>query len=184
MKKIAIATLLSAFIAAPAFAADDGFYVGVGLGRSSVGIPTVAAIGAAIKSTDTVFGAQAGYQFNKHIAVEAQYSGAGKFTTTNTSAKADTFALSAVGTLPVSDSFSLYGKLGYGSTKSSVSSTAAGVTGATRGTATYGLGMQYNATPGIGVRFGWDRYGAAITSAGAKQNYNSNVYSLGAVFKF
>ncbi len=184
MKKITAALLLSAAVAAPAFAADNGFYAGVTLGRSSVGTPAVAVIGASTKSTDTVFGALVGYQINRNVGVEAQFAGAGKFATASTSAKADTFGANVVGTLPVSNAFGLYGKLGYASTKSSVSSTVAGVAGATRGAATYGLGGVYNATPAVGIRFGWDRYGAAIASAGAKQNYNSNVYSLGAVFKF
>lgn len=184
MKKIAAVLLLSTAVAAPAFAAGNGLYAGVDLGRSSTSTPAVATIGASTKSTDTVFGALLGYQFNQNVGVEAKFAGAGKFSTASTSAKADAFGVSVVGTMPMNDTLGLYGKLGYARTKSSVTSLVAGVTGATRGAATYGLGLQYNVSSAIGVRFGLDRYGAAITSAGAKQNYNSNVWSVGAVFKF
>lgn len=197
MKKIAIAALLSAVVAAPAFAADNGFYAGVTLGRSS----TSAATGAVLsKSSDTVFGILGGYQFTKNWGAEAFYTGAGKWTGQDTaglanfSGKTDTWGIVGTGTLPLSDAFSLYGKLGYASTKTTLSCTviiggaacgAAGATNATRGAATYGLGAIYNVTPAVGIRLGWDRYGAAVTSPnGAKNNYNANVYSLGATYKF
>ncbi len=187
MKKIAAALLLSTVVAAPAFAADEGFYAGVTLGRSNTGNPFSNA--TLTKDTDTVAGILAGYQFTKNWGVEAFYTGAGKFTAvvgTNTSnGKSDAWGINAVGTLPLSDAFSLYGKLGYASTKTSASSTLGDVTSATRGAATVGLGGVYNVSPAIGIRFGWDRYGAAVnTTASGKANFNSNVYSLGAVFKF
>lgn len=180
MKKIAIAALLSAIVAAPAFAADEGFYAGVTLGQARTG--TVAP--AMTKSNDTVLGVLGGYQFNKNWGAEAFYTGAGKWSTTTASGKADAWGINAVGTLPLSDAFSLYGKLGYASTKSTASSVPAAITGATRGAATYGLGGVYNVNPSVGIRFGWDRYAAATATAGVKNNYNSNVYSLAGVFKF
>jgi opacity protein-like surface antigen len=84
--------------------------------------------------------------------------------------------------MPMSDTLSLYGKLGYASTKTSIS--GGGATGATRGAATYGLGLQYNVSPAVGIRFGWDRYGAAVNSGGVKSNFNANVVGVGAVMKF
>lgn len=178
MKKIAIAALLSAIVAAPAFAADEGFYAGVTLGQAR----TNAFAGAALtKSNDTVYGILGGYQFTKNWGAEAFYTGAGKWATAAASGKADTYGINAVGTVPLSDAFSLYGKLGYATTKSTAS--GAGVTGAKRNAATYGLGGVYNVTPAIGIRFGWDRYAAAVNT-GATSNYNSNVYSLAGVFKF
>jgi OOP family OmpA-OmpF porin len=181
MKKIVIAALLSAITAAPAFAADEGFYAGVTLGQAR----TNAFSGAALtKSNDTVYGILGGYQITKNWGAEAFYTGAGKWATTTASGKADTYGINAVGTLPLSDAFSLYGKLGYASTKSTASSAPAGITGATRNAATYGLGGVYNVTPAVGIRFGWDRYAASVVNTGVTSNYNSNVYSLGAVVKF
>ena len=181
MKKIAAALLLSSAVAAPAFAADEGFYAGLNLGRASVSTPSGTVL---TKKNDTVYGVIAGYQFNQNWGVEAQYTGAGKFATTTFSGKADTLSVAAIGTMPVSDTVSLYGKLGFASTKSKVSGT--GYTGASRSAATYGLGVQYNATPAVGIRFGWDRFGATITdtAVGAKHNFNSDVVGVAAVVKF
>ena len=156
MKKILAAALLSV-AAAPAFAADTGFYVGVDVGRSSTG--GIAGV-ALSQSTDTVGGVLAGYQVNKNFAVEAFFTGAGKFAGTGggraITGKADVWGADAVGLLPLSDAFSLYGKLGYASTKTSASSVPAGLADATRNAVTYGVGAQYNVTPAIGVRLGWD----------------------------
>lgn len=181
MKKIAAALLLSSAVAAPAFAADSGFYAGLNLSRSSVSTPSGTVL---TKKNDTVYGVIAGYQFNQNWGVEAQYTGAGKFATTTSSGKADTFSVAAIGTMPISDTFSLYGKLGFASTKTKVSGT--GATGASRSAATYGLGVQYNATPAVGIRFGWDRFGATVTdtTVGAKHNFNSDVVGVAAVVKF
>lgn len=190
MKKIAIVALLSAVVAAPAFAADEGFYAGVTLGRSSTNNPYNFA--SLTKSTDTVAGILGGYQFTKNWGAEVFYTGAGKFTVLGINGvtgngKTDVWGVNAVGTLPLSDAFSLYGKLGYASAKTTASSSNLIVTGATRAAATYGLGAVYNVTPAVGIRFGWDRYAAATLSGnvrGAKDNFNTNVYSLGATYKF
>lgn len=187
MKKIAIAALLSSFVAAPAFAADDGFYAGVTLGRSSTG--NIAANTAMTKSTNTVAGILAGYQFTKNWGAEAFYTGSGKFSATTgavkLTGKSDTWGVNAVGTLPLSDAFSLYGKLGVASTKTTVSSVPlSNAAGASRSTATIGLGAIYNVTPAIGMRFGWDRYGASVVAAPVTNKFNTDVWSLGAVFKF
>lgn len=191
MKKIALATLLSAIVAAPAFASDEGFYAGVTLGQSRTSNPYNGNF-AMSKSTDTVAGILGGYQFTKNWGAEVFYTGAGKFSAVSGgitgSGKADTWGIVGTGTLPLSDAFSLYGKLGYASTKTTTSIPAGfALTGATRAAATYGLGGTYNVNPSVGIRFGWDRYAGATQNGvtlGAKDNFNSDVYSLGAVVKF
>lgn len=189
MKKIAVVLLFSTVVVAPAFAADNGLYAGVTLGRSKTGNPYPGT--SMTKSTDTVMGVLGGYQFTRNFGAEVFFTGAGKFAATggggSGSGKTDVWGIDAVGTLPLSDAFSLYGKLGYASAKTSASSVPAGLTGATRSAATYGLGGVYNLNQSIGIRLGWDHYAAATAGgnvAGAKDNFNSDVYSLGAVFKF
>ena len=190
MKKIAIAALLSAVVAAPAFAADNGFYAGVTVGGSKTSNPYPGM--AMTKSSDTVAGVLAGYQFTKNWGAEVFYTGAGKFSATSGgitgSGKADVYGIVGTGTLPLSDAFSLYGKLGYARAKTTTSIPAGfALTGATRAAATYGLGAIYNLTPAVGIRLGWDRYAAATQSGvalGAKDNFNADVYSLGATYKF
>ncbi len=158
---------------------DQGFYAGVGVGK---GKPNIAAVGANTlnKTSDTVYDVMLGYKFNRHFAVEGQYGGVGKVTTTaGGSAKADATSLTAVGILPVNDRFSFYGKAGYAHTKTSMSNF--GVNGASRNAPTYGVGMQYNINPMWGVRLGWDRYGLK-TGAGTKSN--ASVVALSAVVNF
>ena len=180
MKKILTVVLLSAF-AAPAFAANSGFYAGVDLGRSSTSNIGATAL---TQSKDTVLGVLGGYQINKNFAAEAFLTGTGKFAAGAASGKTDAYGIDAIGILPLSDAFSLYGKLGVARTKTSLSN-AAPSTGAKRTAATYGLGGQYNVTPAIGVRLGWDRYGAAINNGvGGSQNFNTGVWSVAGVFKF
>lgn len=190
MKKIAAALLLSSAIAAPAFAADSGFYAGVTLGQANSNTPIPAT--PMSKTKDTVYGGVVGYQFTQNWGVEGFFTGAGKWATLYTpaasaSGKADAYGVVATGTLPLSDTFSLYGKLGFASTKTTGTATAAPVTvniGGTRTAATYGLGLQYNVTPAIGIRAGWDRYSAKLVFPAATFNYNVNAYTVGAVFKF
>jgi len=191
MKKIVAALLLSTAVAAPAFAADNGFYAGADLGRSSTNNPVPRAV--VTKDKDTVVGALGGYQFTKNWGAEAFYTQAGKLEFTcgagcAGSEKANVWGLVGVGTMPLSDAFSLYGKLGYANARTSVSAPiGSNFAGATRNAATYGLGGVFNVKPAIGIRFGWDRYAAATLNGngdGAKNNFNTNVYSLGAVFKF
>lgn len=189
MKKLATAFLLSAAVAAPAVAADNGFYAGLTLGRSNTG--NIAVNTVMTKSTDTVLGVLAGYQFTKNWGVEAQYTSGGNFTAVttapviNVNGKSDALSLAAVGTLPVSDALSLYAKLGIASTKTRLSTVPlSNATGATRSTATVGLGLQYNASPNLGVRFGWDRYGDAINAGGLQNKFNNDIYSLGLVYSF
>ena len=177
MKKSLAIVLLSAF-AAIAFAADSGFYAGVTLGRSSTA--TILPDAVMTTSSDTVAGVLAGYQITKNWAAEMFYTGAGKWAAFSTrsaaniaSGKADAWGVNLVGTQPLSDAFSLYGKLGYASTKTSATTNVGVVGGAadlsvTRSAATYGLGGVYNVSPAVG----------------STDNYNASVYALGAVFKF
>ena len=194
MKKIAAALLLSTAIAAPAFAADSGVYVGVDAGLAYTQSPYQGTAATNTSAQSSNAGVQLGYQFDKNWGVELFYTGAGKYTGTvgtNTSVlQSDAWGVNAVGTLPVSNDFSLYARLGAASTYTRLSNSVASTfAAASRAGLTYGLGVQYNVTPAIGVRLGMDAYGLATTNApgtatGSTQNFTSTVTSLGAVFKF
>lgn len=181
MKKFAAAALLSAVVATPAFAADTGVYVGFNLGSGKPGITTTTAMS---KTSKAMYGGLLGYKYSKNLAAEVQFTGIGQVTdVAGATAKGDAFSVAAVGIIPMNDSFELFGKLGFASTKTTVS---AGFVngGATRSALTYGLGAQYNVNQNLGVRAGWDRYGAATTAAGAKINANADVMTVGVVYKF
>ena len=197
MKKVALSIAFATF-AAPAFAEDSGFYLGADAGFSRTrdnNVTTINTPNAATSRTKGIVGIYGGYQFTPNWGIEAKFTGAGENRATNPAngnvlnAKSDAFSLTAVGTLPLSDSFSLYGKLGYARTKTSVTSTVPTITGTRHGSVTYGLGGQYNVSKTMGIRFGYDAYNSAImdNTAGSrtfgKNTYHSSVYTVGAVFK-
>lgn len=173
---IGIATLA---FSTTVFADDSGFYAGVDAGSSSTGTPS--SFAPTTGSTKAVAGILGGYQFNKNFGVEAKFTGAGEVSTATTSAKSDAYSLAAVGTLPLSDSFSVYGKAGYASTRTTVTGA---ISGATRSAPTYGIGLQYNTTSALGLRLGIDHYSEAfVDGTGLTNNYDSSVYTVGLVYK-
>jgi OOP family OmpA-OmpF porin len=124
--KIMLPALLAAGLAltATAAAADDlkGLYAGIGVGSTSVDRTS------RLNDSDISFKIFAGYSFNKFFAVELAYLDGG------TAKRSEAFGfpgitsqppsfkteienklvnLSAVGNLPLTESFSLFGKLGY-----------------------------------------------------------------------
>ena len=168
MKKIAIAVLLSAFVAAPAVAADTGFYAGVKLGSANKSA-------SGVSETNSAFGVFGGYSFNPNVAVELGYTDLG--TAALGIIKFTALEVSAVGTFPINQQISLYGKLGLASTKEE----GLGFSG-TRSAATYGLGGQFNVNPNIGIRLGWEHYGF-----GDGYYFNQgdvSLVSVAGVFKF
>lgn len=194
MKKMMAGFCFAATLASGSALADEsGFYAGLTLGRSHTNSPTPNM--TLSKSNDTALGALGGYQFDNNWGLEAFYTEAGKFTGQNAAGsvvgngKGDILGADVVGMLPLSGAFSLYGKLGLASTRSRIATVPAStLTGDTRTAATYGLGGMYNFNSSLGMRFGWDRYGASTSGgsgvAGAIDDYNVNVYSLAAVMKF
>lgn len=188
MKKtyLIIGTILVA-TCSPAFAGDNGFYVGADVGAASY-----KSSGTLTKSTDTVYGLTGGYQFNKNWGGEAQYtglgnySGVGRTTGSNYTTKVDAWSLVAVGKYPFSDLFSLYGKLGVANTNNQQSSTVSGNRNTARTDATYGVGLQYEFSSAIGVRFGWDRFrsDAYVATSKVTNTNNLDIWSLGAMYKF
>lgn len=179
---LSLASLLVTVSAFAGGASENGIYAGLNVGDGKPDIKAIAP-NTISKKSNTVVGGILGYKVNKNFAVEGEYTGIGKVKASNGgTAKGDAASLSAVGILPVGDKFQLFGKAGYANTKTKL--TNFGATKASRSAPTYGLGAQYNINPMLGIRVGWDRYGAAINDAGSKVNSNANVTSIGAVFNF
>lgn len=176
MKKIAIAVLLSAVVV-PAVAADMYAGVRVGKDKNSYDNSTL--------TTDnpTALGVFGGYSFNPNFAVEAEYINLGEVKNGVFSAKSDGFSVSGVGSYPINEQFSLFGKLGYAMLTSKFSG-GASVPDRKSNAVTYGLGGQYNVSPSVGVRLGWDKYKFNGSTNGVQANGNANLYSIGGVFKF
>lgn len=109
--------LLSGFATIAAFFAvavhaeeDSGLYIGLGVGEATNE-------SGEFKGSDTAFKVFAGYAFNRYLSVELAYVDAGtqedRIGDIDVANESSGIIASAVGSLPLSRVFSLYGKLGY-----------------------------------------------------------------------
>jgi OOP family OmpA-OmpF porin len=180
----------AAFAQARGAAADAGWYVGGSIGQSKTDCS--APPGFSCDDKDTAYKIFGGYQINRNFAAEAGYTDLGKLTASgggvNVEAKAKAWDLVGVGAFPLSDQFSIYGKLGLYSGEVKVSSNIVGGSGKKTTTdLTYGAGVQYNFTRNLGLRGEWQRYGSAKTpdtAATSEEKNDIDVLSLGVVYKF
>lgn len=192
MKKSLAVALLSAF-AAPAFAGSvdlTGFYAGVtlGSGKASFSAPAGTAVTVTEPSNKPVYGVFGGYRYNENLAAEVAYSGASYFNTTvggvQYLSKQIALSVAAVGTYPINDSFSVYGKLGAAMASSENNAVAEQTT--RRFGPTAGIGAQYKFTPAIAMRLSVDAYqvAALIPTTGVKQNSTATTANVGLVYSF
>lgn len=193
MKKSLIAALLTAF-AAPAFAEGtglSGFYAGATLGSGSANFSSPAGLTVDNTRSRAVYGLFGGYRFTPNLAAELDYTGASYIYTTTAAgvrylSKQIVFAAVAVGSYPINDTFSLYGKLGLSSASSENTGIAEQTTRRTGLTA--GVGAEYKFTPKIAGRLGVDSYAVAATIPTAvpavAQNSRANVVNAGLSYSF
>ncbi|WP_306600345.1 OmpA family protein [Geothrix sp. 21YS21S-2] len=179
--------LLALALAGGSFAAaqDPGWYLGanVGQARSRIdnGQITSSLLGAGFTTTgfreherDLGYKVFAGYAFNRYFALEGGYFNLGKFDfradtlppgTLDGRLKAQGASLDGVVSLPFTDKFSAFGRLGvnYASVKDSFDGTGAvAITrprlGKDRANYTFGGGLQYDFTRSVSLRAELERY--------------------------
>ena len=205
--------LALAVVAGPlAVAADQGsyrgLYIGGNIGQSRADFDEariaagVRAAGGAVTSIatderDTGYKLFGGYQFSRHFALEGGYFDLGKFGFSATTIPAGTLNgnfrvkglnLDVVGILPMSEKFSVFGRVGmnYARTRDSFSGTGAVVVlnpSPSDRDLNYkaGLGLQYDFTPSFGARVEAERYRVSDAVSGKA---NINFFSVGLVFRF
>lgn len=193
-------------------APDDnaGWYAGIDLGRSNLGLSgggidgAVANLGfvgsASISNQDSGAGLNLGYRFSQSFALEGGYIDLGKynFSSFTTAPAADTvqgiykahaLSLSAVGILPMNNKWSLFGKAGVARTTADLSANS--VTGATAlGRASgsgsgllFGAGATYNFARNWFGKAELDRY-QHVGDPSSTGQANINVFSLGMGLRF
>ena len=206
---LALGFILSLGLGA-AQAADHGFYIGAGAGLSMSSTDTAGAIavtqffGGTASSTstddsDTALRIFAGYNFSKNIGVELNYADLGESSvivrdyflnlTDTYEAAVNGFGISLVGSLPISDKFWGFGKIGVFSWKSDLAANldfgTIGVINATlseKGTAPMlGVGSVYHFTDNIGIRGEFEHIFIDQEDAGAG---DFNVFTVSAVIRF
>ena len=195
LKKTTIAALLAASglvassaVMAQGKAADMGWYAGVSLGQSSASdaCTGISGPGVSCDDKDTAFKIFGGYQVNRNFGVELGYTDLGKASASgggvNASIESTAFELVGVGSFPINNQFSVYGKLGFYHAETKLKSNIGVSDSETNTDLTYGLGVQYNFTGNLGVRGEWQRYSSV--GGGDIGDSDVDVLSVGLVYKF
>jgi OOP family OmpA-OmpF porin len=184
--------------AAPAHAqrAPDpgtGFYVGGALGGVSYNVNTGSLASAGFVTTGTddtdfAWNLTAGYKFTRNWAVEVGYVDLGTFTangrfggaTSRLEADVTGVNVSGVGTLPLNDMFSVYGKLGYFRSQAKATANVAGSVGRAKS-------RENDVTAGIGARYHINRNLSALLEVnyyGLGGSDDATAYRIGARYDF
>jgi OOP family OmpA-OmpF porin len=205
---LALAALASAGLHAQEPAMNTGLYMGINAGESKAQLdnPRIAqnllGSGAAVNAVtsdqkETGYKAFVGFPMNSNWAVETGYFDLGRFGFDATTSPGGTLTgssrikglnLDIVGTLPITDSWSLLGRVGaaYAQTKGSFSGTGVGAIANTETNKRetnykYGFGTQYAFTPALTLRLEGERY--RVNDA-VGQRANVDLISLGLVYRF
>ncbi len=152
-------------MAAPAAATDPGFYVGAGLGLTSLDVRDFNPDFADLRFEDESVGFKVfgGYRILKYLAVEAGYTGFGNVRSweggnlqffKEANIDISTWSGYVVGLIPASDKVDFFGKIGYGSWNLDNTTTSDGVTedqSRSGSDLAFGLGMNFRFKK-IGIR--------------------------------
>ena len=200
----ALAVVCSPF----ALADDTGWYGGINIGQSSANIDDAkitdnllgggfVSASVADDDSDTGYKLFGGYRFNKNFALEGGYFDLGKFGYTATTVPAGTLTgtiklrglnLDAVGIVPINEKLSVFGRIGlnYAEARDSFSGTGA-VTVLNPSPSKrdvnykFGLGIQYDFTPSLGMRVEAERY-RIDDAVGSKGDID--LVSVGLLYRF
>ena len=135
---------------------STGWYVGADIGNAEINNGP----------DDTAWRLVGGYQFNRNLAAEVGYSSL----LDKDGVEATALELVAVGMFPIANRFSVFGKVGFANVEVE---SAAGSDDKTE--LTYGVGVQYDFSPRLGLRGQWQRYDT---------ENEVDVLSVGVVYKF
>jgi OOP family OmpA-OmpF porin len=189
LKKITIAALMAVsgvVVSSASFAqakpADTGFYIGGSAGLSTIDCPGGA---GSCDDEDTAYKLFGGYKFNRNLAIEGGYTPLGESSRGSVTGEATAWELLGVGSFPLGNNFSIYGKLGFYSGELEVSSPVASGKKTTTDL-TYGAGVQFDFARNLGVRAEWQRYQGMEfpTTSVSSGDTDIDVLSLGVLWMF
>jgi OmpA-OmpF porin, OOP family len=161
-----------------------GFYAGASVGTTKLSDDSFDGSGADIDDTDTGFKIYGGYSFNDNFAIEASWFDlgevSGNFGPDSFSVGVSGLNASAVGRLPVSETFSLFGKLGFASYDLDAHVNLAGIGSGSDNSSetdlTYGVGAA--------LSFGGQWEVRAEFEAINVDDGDANMISVGAMYRF
>lgn len=146
--------------------ATQGFYVGGDIGNFDIG-----------NDDDTAFKIFGGYQFHPNFAVEFGYSNLFDKSVSGVNVEVTAWELVGVGTYPLGNNLSIFGKLGFAMWDATVSTGIPGFSASDDGTdLTFGVGLQYDFNRNLALRGQWQRYDVA--------NEDADLFSIGLIYKF
>ncbi len=170
--------------------ANAQWYAGGSFGQSTMKDTSSALIGTSFDDTDNAWKVYGGYQFHPNVGVEVGYIDFGKFkgsgpATVSDNWKATGINVSAVGTLPLANQFSLFGKVGLMAWDVDDKFSVGPVSGSAKKKGTnlsLGIGAQYAFTKQLAGRVEYERF----TNVGNDDTGKSDIdlLSIGVVFKF
>lgn len=188
MKKLAICcAMAAAFVAVPASAQG---YVGFGVGSSKISGAdgTSAGLtysgGNANRGSVKIYG---GFQITPTWGAEAQYSDLGSRDITITggavpvrdSIRASQYSLAGTGTLPLSQSFALIGKVGVSQNR------IKGAVNENKSDLLLGVGVSYSINPKLAVRAEYEDFGKISKNSGpGGGSIRANNYSVSLQYAF
>jgi OmpA-OmpF porin, OOP family len=187
-KGLAILGLASAMaFAGPALAQDAGWYVGATLGQSK---SKDACEGGPVDcdDKDNAWRILGGYQFNKNLAIELGYTDLGEASASGggftASIEAAVWELVAVGSLPITPNFSVYGKLGMYRGETDLTTNLPGISNESESNTdlTFGIGVRWDFTKNLGLRAEYQVY--QDVGGGNIGEGDVEVISLGVIWKF
>jgi OmpA-OmpF porin, OOP family len=126
---------------------------------------------------DTAWRILGGYQFNRYFAAELGYHDLGEASSPGGGVEATAWELVGIGSYPIVDKLSVYGKLGlYRGELEGLGAEE------TNSDVTYGVGLQYDFLKNVGVRGEWQRY--SKMGGGSLTETDVDVLSVGVVYRF
>jgi len=168
-KASALALLAACLFSLPAAAQyglgeDPGFYAG-----GSVGING---------DDETAWRLLAGYQANRHFALELGYHELGKHNIAGFPLDSTAVEVLGVGRFPLNEQAAVYAKLG-----GYRSNSKGGGANERQVDITFGIGLEYALSYNLAARGEWQRY-RAMGGGAIGQTSDLDVYSIGAVYRF
>ena len=186
---VVLALAAGTSVASPAAAQDlHRLYAGASIGQTTAsdGCSGIIVPGITCNDSDTAWRILGGYQIDRNFAVELGYHDFGKVKATgfgvNGEVTANAWELVAVGTLPLRNQFSVYGKLGGYRGDTQLRSNA-GFSGSDTNTdITFGVGGRYDFSPQIAFRAEYQAYQSVGGDTVGSSDFD--VISVGALFNF
>jgi OOP family OmpA-OmpF porin len=170
--------------APPAMAQDAGFYIGGAIGQADFqdACEDISAVFTSCDEKDSAWKVFGGFQFNRNLAIELAYGNLGEVSVSGpgVSATVETtvWDLMAVGSFPIMDKLSVYGKLGlFRADLEGRSNVGVSADDSETGL-TFGIGFRFDITRNLGVRTEWQRYNEV------DGELDADVLSIGLLWRF